>query len=551
MTPQQRILIVIPARGPSKGIPRKNLRSMNGHPLIYYAIRTALASLFSPRVVVSSEDSEILSLAEKFGAIPCKRRPGLSEDATVLDPVICSAYEDVCRETGGDFDYVVTMQPTSPLLRTESLDAALEKMIASQADTIIAARDDRGLTWTRVEGRYVPLYDARVNRQYLPPVYRETGGFLISSVSVIRTGKRIGDAADLFVLSDGEEIDIDTYEDWAICEFLMKRRRIVFRVIGNSLQGLGHVYRALQIANDLVSHEIVFVTDAANALAYEAISSKCYQVVSTEDPLAAIRDLSPHLVINDMLDTDSHYIGALRAMGCRVLNFEDRGSGALHADAVINELYDEAAGAGECAPNIYTGPDYFYPRDEFRYTRRRPFSETVGNILLTFGGADPSNLTRRVLSEISDLCAEQDIRLTVLLGAGYTAHDSLTPFVSDNGNGHIEFARHTFDISSYIRSADLVISAKGRTVFEIAAVGTPAIVIPQNEREEKDHTFARMEYGFLVMSRKDSETPGTISDTVGRVVADTGLRMRMRQSMLKWDFADNRRKILSIVQGLL
>ena len=88
-----KILIVIPARGGSKGIPRKNIRMLNKHPLIYYSIKTCLQSKHQVDVYVSSEDDEILTLSEKFGAKTLRRSIGHADDATTLDPVIFEAFD--------------------------------------------------------------------------------------------------------------------------------------------------------------------------------------------------------------------------------------------------------------------------------------------------------------------------------------------------------------------------------------------------------------------------------------------------------------------------
>ncbi|MFC6806263.1 cytidylyltransferase domain-containing protein [Methylophaga thalassica] len=93
MNHQPNILVVIPARGGSKGIPRKNLRSLAGRPLIFYSIRNALASSFLVDVYVSSEDEEILSISEKFGAKVLKRNDEDAQDVVTLDPVIFKAYK--------------------------------------------------------------------------------------------------------------------------------------------------------------------------------------------------------------------------------------------------------------------------------------------------------------------------------------------------------------------------------------------------------------------------------------------------------------------------
>src|SRR5690606_25395893 len=111
------------------GIPRKNLRPLNGNPLIFYAIQTALRSGFQPDVYVSTDDDEIGYFAEKFGARVHRRAHSLGGDLVTLDPVIFEAYQEICRSLSKEYEFVITLQPTSPLLTTSSLDQAIRKMV--------------------------------------------------------------------------------------------------------------------------------------------------------------------------------------------------------------------------------------------------------------------------------------------------------------------------------------------------------------------------------------------------------------------------------------
>ena len=166
---KNRVLIVIPARGGSKGIPRKNLRALSGKPLIFYSVTTAQKSTFKPDVFVSSDDDEILAIAGKLGAHIHSRDQRLATDATTLDPVIYDAFKAAEQQMNTRYDVIVTLQPTSPLLQPSTLDKALSVLFKDRSiDTIISAVNDTHLTWTQEAGAFVPNYEKRVNRQYLP-----------------------------------------------------------------------------------------------------------------------------------------------------------------------------------------------------------------------------------------------------------------------------------------------------------------------------------------------------------------------------------------------
>jgi len=151
------ILVVIPARGGSKGIPRKNLRLLAENPLIYYSIKTALSSTYNSDVYVSSEDDEILNIASQFGAKIHKRDIGIADDETTLDPVIYDCYKYAQKVENKSYDYIITMQPTSPLLKSSSLDKAISKIIADEnIETVIAAKDNTHLSWRKEGGIFIP-----------------------------------------------------------------------------------------------------------------------------------------------------------------------------------------------------------------------------------------------------------------------------------------------------------------------------------------------------------------------------------------------------------
>ena len=193
------ILIIIPARGGSKGIPRKNLRPLNGKPLIFHSLELANEIRNIADIFVSSDDDEIIHIVEKFGTRTLKRDPNLAKDQTTLDPVIHDAYEQAQKITNKNYDIVITLQPTSPLLTKRSLQKALERLNGNPSiDTIISAEDDTHLTWRNINDKFEPNYEKRVNRQHLPKIYKETGGFIITRAENVTPTNRIGKNIELF-----------------------------------------------------------------------------------------------------------------------------------------------------------------------------------------------------------------------------------------------------------------------------------------------------------------------------------------------------------------
>lgn len=538
-----KILIVIPARGGSKGIPRKNLRLLNGKPLIYYSINTSLHSIFSPDVYVSSEDDEILNIAQKFGASIHKRNQNIADDKTTLDPVIYDCFIYAQKIESKEYDLIITIQPTSPLLSSKSLDNAIEKMILNNnIETIIAAKDSTHLSWRKENNQFKPNYTERVNRQYLTPSYTETGAFLITRNSVISENNRIGKNVDLVLLSGGEEVDIDTYEDWNLCEYYLRRKHILFVVIGNSIVGLGHVYNTLLIANDILNHQITFLVDKDSEMAFNAIKSKNYPVViqQKDDIIEDVRLINPDVIINDKLDTSQEYMQQLKKQNYKVVNFEDLGSGCEFADVVVNAIYPEK----HALQDHYFGQEYFILRDEFILSTEKIVKKEVKNILITFGGVDPNNYTEKVIRTINKYCYENNITITIIAGFGYEKYDTIQKYKN------VDIKQNISNISDYMIEADIIFTSAGRTVYEAASIGTPTIVIGQNERE-MTHFFATAEYGFSNLGLGYNITDDEINKEFIRLINSCEIRKQMSDLMKKQDLKSGRKRVHSLIQDLI
>ena len=402
-----KILVVIPARGGSKGIPRKNIRLLGNKPLIAHTIEMANASNYVDDVVVTTDDNEIKFIAEKFGAETVKRDGKLAEDSIPLDPVIHDATIQKEKLNNEKYDVVITVQPTSPLLKTKTLDLAIETLLSPNDDneyydTIISVVDDRHLSWGYNEDnkKYFPLYKERLNRQYLPKAYKETGSIFATKREFVKENSRLGDNIGLIEISKQESIDIDNYEDWWVAERIMNKKKILIKADASHEIGTGHIYRGLSIASKLVNHEVVFLLDEGQPLGIEIVKNNNYPYIThssdEEELIEKIVEYDPHIVINDILNTSSKYTKALRDKGFFIVNFEDVGGGVKYAHMVFDALYEHKIPL----KNLYSGHKYYILKDEFYYQSFKEIKEEVNKVLLTFGGTDPNNLTEKVLESI-------------------------------------------------------------------------------------------------------------------------------------------------------
>jgi len=534
------ILVIIPARGGSKGIPRKNLRALAGKPLIYYSINNARSiEGGNTDVYVSSDDDEILTLAEKFSAKTINREASNAADNVTLDPVIYKSYQKVRALEDKEYDLVITLQPTSPLLRPESLNEAVKFMRESDIDTLISGIYDTHLTWIKQGERFKQNYEKRVNRQQLPQIYKETGGFVITRPQFITENSRFGKQVQIFPLGKKEAIDIDDYEDWNICEYYLKRKKILFVLCGNKEVGMGHVYNTLSIANEILNHKVVFLVEANSQLANEKISALNYEshIQQQEDIVDDILELEPDIVINDRLDTSLAYMSKLTGKVQKIINFEDLGEGSSMADLVINAMYPE----GRVLENHFHGDKYFILRDEFLFANEKSVHKKLKNILISFGGVDPNDYTRRVMQLLYDNCLKENITITVVTGMGYKNQDQLIEtFPEAHVKGDIK------NMSDEIYDSDLIFTSAGRTTFEVASIGVPCIVLCQNIRETT-HFFASEQNGFYNLG-------------LGYKVSDEQLiqafqnakkyenRIVMHKRMIETDLKKGKRRVLNLIR---
>ncbi|MCP4870007.1 MAG: NTP transferase domain-containing protein [Proteobacteria bacterium] len=536
-----RTLAVIPARGGSKGIPRKNLRPIGGKPLLGWAIEAARDGGVDT-VLVSTDSDEIARVAARFGARVLMRDPTLGADAVTLDPVI---HEAVVRlEADGEaYDVIVTIQPTSPLLRPTTVARILRRMETEPVDTILTAVDDTHLAWEGGDAGPVPAYEARVNRQSLPARFRETGGALAARREHVTAGSRIGPRLQLEVLSHLEGIDIDTADDWLIAEAALSQRRIAFVVIGSPGRGLGHVMRVMTLLDCLGGHIARCFCAPSETTAIERLRAAFFpvEVVPREGLQDALDRFGADVVVHDELDTRAEDLLAEKAAGMKVITFEDKGAGLEHADAVFNALYP----AEESDPErgIFFGPSVYCLREEFRTSERRVFRDAPERVLVTFGGTDPSGLAIKVLDVIED---GLDVALTVVAGFGYPRYDDLAARVERlrAAGATVDLLQDVKMMSDVMASADIAFTSAGRTLYELAAMGVPSIVLAQNEIEMK-HTFASPENGFLFLGLGTDAPAGAIQSAFGALMQSVPLRRRMRELMLGLSLEDGRDRVVA------
>jgi CMP-N,N'-diacetyllegionaminic acid synthase len=227
-----RVLAVILARGGSKRVPRKNVKLMLGVPLIGYTCCAAKACKLIDRVIVSSDDDEIMEAGRQYGAdVPFRRPPDISEDvASELASIHALDFAE--EEEGERYDIVVTLQPTSPFVRPEDIDACVQMLIDGDAASCITAHatphPPEWLYEVDEKGEATPFMSGRVQGdrgviQALRTRYVPDGAAYATRANLLRERSELMPAPTYMVVVDEERaVEIDTPLDWIIVEAVGK-----------------------------------------------------------------------------------------------------------------------------------------------------------------------------------------------------------------------------------------------------------------------------------------------------------------------------------------
>ena len=230
------ILGIIPARGGSKSVPKKNIKELDGKPLLQYTVEAANNAKLLSRVILSSDDDDIISLAKNLKVdVPFKRPSHLAEDASPTLPVIQHALQ-FFQSQNIHFDAVCLLQVTSPFKTGAFIDAAIKKFMESDCDALVSVQ--------KVPAEYNPHWTFELNengnlkiatgdeeiisrRQDLPMTYHRDGSIYITKTKVIEERNSLYGTTISFIKSSKEfYVNIDTQEDWEKAENILNNKQL-------------------------------------------------------------------------------------------------------------------------------------------------------------------------------------------------------------------------------------------------------------------------------------------------------------------------------------
>jgi len=225
------VLAIIPARGGSKGIPKKNIVPLNGIPLIAYSIQHAIMAEQVSRIVVSTDDNEIAEISQEYGAEVIKRPDEISGDYSSSESSLVHVLDHLRSHEKYDPDVVVFLQATSPIRRSGDIDGGIKMLVESGADSCLSACPEhfRGRWNLNNEGFAVPVnfeISKRPMRQNFQIEYVANGSFWIFKPWVLHeTGNRIGGNIALYSMHPLDSYQVDVPEDLVLMDKLLRIRK--------------------------------------------------------------------------------------------------------------------------------------------------------------------------------------------------------------------------------------------------------------------------------------------------------------------------------------
>ena len=505
-------LVLVPARAGSVGVPRKNIREFGGRPLFAHTVSAARDAGLPGSVVVSSDDAAIEDWCRLHGVTFLPRAADVAGPSATIADVVLS----VLANLEWTPTHVVVLQPTSPMRSAEDIRNAWDALISGDYDSLMSAVPFPHLMWQRhQDGSVTPLFEERVNRQEMKSVpMLETGAIQISTVdSFRRAGTLVGPRHCVYELSGDSSIDIDTKADLLAARAAYGRGLVVFRLTANRTVGSGHLFHSLLIAEYLDYHEVHFLLKDCDSFVSDAVVAAGYRCSTESDLESDLESLKPdrfecRVLVNDVLDTQFSDLAAERSLGFRVMCIEDLGAGPLLADVVVNALYPAQAQTGVV---VHSGPAWTPLRSEFLDLPEKAYRSTGSKVLLSFGGTDPNRLTTRFANLLVQI---EGIEVHALVGPGAEPMDLPQEVVRHSGKTSVARLMH---------ESDLVLTSAGRTVYEVAATGTPVVVIAQNAREAT-HAHVNLENGVIFEGLAPLVSDSQVESTVRGLLADVRTR---------------------------
>ena len=486
------LILIIARKGSKDNISRQNLRLVNEKPLIHYIINTA-KKCKSADIFVSTESEELHEIALLNNVNVIKRPESLIGDSTTIEELSLHALAEL-KKTNNNYKKCLITHPKFPLITVKTINKFFSSL-SKQKKIIFGFTSNNENHFQKINLK---------NHQMLP--------LKLDTFEIVKQEKIVAFDCEYvskhnhfptinygIKIPESEFLELNNYHAFGTFEKILKRKRILVRVHGSKKIGLGHVYNMLTILNHLRNEDLLIVMDKKSNLGSIKFKENLYNIKYFSNESELIKIISrfkPHIIFNDILDTSSNYMKKLKIFHSLLVNFEDLGDGRKYADLVFNPIFNTASknfqilnNSHKKLKNEFFGSDYACVRDEFRMWKRKSLRKKVENVLISFGGADPYNHTKRVLS-IFDNPKYLSLNITIILGLGFSGKIKLQYLIKKmtNDGFKINVVEKSDFLAKHIRNADFAIISNGRTVFEVGALNVPIIAVSVKSIEQ-NHSF--------------------------------------------------------------
>lgn len=229
---ENKFVVVIPARGGSKGIHNKNLKQLLGKPLIAYTIECAINSQYVERVIVSTDSLEIAEISKEYGAeVPFLRPAELATDSSPVIDTFIYTINRLEHEEGITINQFIVLQPTSPLRSTKDLDEAVELFISKKADSVVSyTSEEHPIYWHKYinnDGKLEDFMPSSISRrQDYRKTYYPNGAIYVFKKDLILQRNYYSENTYAYIMPRNRSVDIDYQEDFDYIEYLMSNNKV-------------------------------------------------------------------------------------------------------------------------------------------------------------------------------------------------------------------------------------------------------------------------------------------------------------------------------------
>jgi len=534
------VLCVIPARGSGDTVPYINIKEFGNKPLLAHTIEVAKECDFIGRIIVSTESHRIANIAQEYGAeVPFLRPKALSESKANLNDVIKSLINELKNRDGWQPDVIISLAPNCPLRSINDLLHCWQLFIQDEnIQAVISVVKDQSVLWEERNGVFVNLHSRKINKRGLradqKPLFRENGAIYIYTQQLLFNEKAGAENIRLYPMSKRNGMQIITLSDFWAAERLLWIPRIMFFTKGDNKLGMGHVISSLRIAKQIKKMDNIQIeflmtfghSEGVYKVLQEGFSITLAKNDKIEVLLKHIQIFSPSIFVIDLPRVDLKLINAIKKLGIKCATVLDslydlKGEGIL-ADIIVAFLDEQR----DMRVEYFAGPKYT-PLDK-SFTKlsqkNKNIREKCKNILLTFGGSDPTGLTLKSIDALNIVNGRHEIN--IVIGPAYTQHKRLKESLKHFSHKYRVY-HSPKNIPELIYEADFAICSGGRTIYELAALGTPAIIMSHNRREQRRIEHFQKYKTIISIGIGRNVEKSRLAEVIQKLSLDKSLREKM------------------------